>query len=164
MRRVVTGVDPQGSSTVLSDGSPPTAFHATPTSPPAKVTRIPDEGSVSPGEAIVHQLWRTDPETAPGGSDPTVVMDTPEFETPSGATSWIVTEMGPGLEVPKHSTATIDYGFVVRGDVQMGLDTGTITLRAGECVLVDGVTHSWTAGPDGCVIVTVQLGIPEGQH
>jgi quercetin dioxygenase-like cupin family protein len=58
-----------------------------------------------------------------------------------------------------HDTPTIDYGFVIRGDVELGLDAGDVVLHAGDAVLVDGVKHSWRAGPDGCVIATVLVGL-----
>jgi quercetin dioxygenase-like cupin family protein len=159
MRRIVTGADASGRSTVLTDGPPPTAFHSTESS--AATTRAGPwtAASVAPREAVVHQLWATGPDVAKGAADPTPAMGAPEFDTPTGATSWIVTEMGPHLEVPMHHTTTVDYGFVARGQVELGLESGPVTLRAGDAVLVDAVRHSWRAGPDGCTIVTVQLGL-----
>jgi quercetin dioxygenase-like cupin family protein len=159
MRRVVTGVDADGRSTVVADGQPPVAFHATPTAALTKVAGGWRAGPVSPGEAVVHQLWAADPEPALGAADPTLAMEEPDFETPAGATSWILTELGPGAGAPMHHTATIDYGIVIRGEVVLGLDTGPVTLRAGDAVVMDGVRHSWSAGPDGCTIATVQVGL-----
>jgi quercetin dioxygenase-like cupin family protein len=117
------------------------------------------ERSVAPHEAVVHQLWAIGTDPARAGADPTLVMTAPDFETPAGETSWIVTEMGPNLDVAMHHTATIDYGFVVRGSVELGLEAGPVQLTAGDAVLVDGVRHSWRAGPEGCVIATVQVGL-----
>jgi quercetin dioxygenase-like cupin family protein len=114
---------------------------------------------VPPRQAVVHQLWAIGANPAKGDADPTLAMTEPDFETPAGATSWIVTEMGPLLDVAMHHTATIDYGFVLRGEVELGLDTGPVTLTAGDAMLIDAVQHSWRAGPDGCVIATVQVGL-----
>jgi quercetin dioxygenase-like cupin family protein len=75
------------------------------------------------------------------------------------ATKWIITEMGPGLVAAMHDTPTVDYGLVVRGDVELGLESGSVRLFAGDAVVVNGVLHSWRAGSDGCVIATVQVGL-----
>lgn len=156
VRRVVTGTGADGRSRVVSDGPPPTAFHAT--SMTSSVKTAWTAPAVPAGEAVVHQLWSAGSEPARGVPDPTPALDRPDFETPAGETSWIVTEMGPGLFTPMHHTATIDYGLVVRGEVELGLDDGAVLLRAGDAVVVDGVEHSWRAGPDGCTIATVQVG------
>jgi quercetin dioxygenase-like cupin family protein len=159
LRRVITGIDASGRSTVLADGPPPVAFHAGDAGAPARTPAPWTAASVPTRQAVVHQLWAIGPNPAKGEADPTPAMTEPDFETPAGATSWIVTEMGPLLEVAMHHTATIDYGFVVRGEVELGLDTGPVTLTAGDAMLIDGVRHSWRAGPDGCVIATVQVGL-----
>jgi quercetin dioxygenase-like cupin family protein len=159
MRRIVTGIDDEGRSTVLADGAVPTAFHAGPTSMLARTDGPWGGGRVAPGEAVVHQLWASEPHPVLGRHDPTLTMEMPDFETPPGATSWILTELGPGAGAPMHLTQTIDYGLVVRGEVEMGLETGPVTLCAGDAVFMDGVMHSWKAGPEGCTIATVQVGL-----
>jgi quercetin dioxygenase-like cupin family protein len=164
MRRVVTGISNDGKSTVRSDGPPPTAFHAwqddTVGGSMAK-TDGPWTGSPVPAnEAVVHQLWALSAAPAAGVADPTVAFDAPDFELPTAATQWILTEMGPNLFTPMHFTVTVDYGLVIEGEVEIGLEDGTTTLRAGDAIVVDGVRHSWRAGKDGCKIATVQVGIP----
>ena len=73
--------------------------------------------------------------------------------------------MGPGLTAPMHSTPTIDYGVVVAGDVELGLEDGSVRLsRQGDSVVVNGVEHSWLAGPNGCVIATVMVGLRESER
>lgn len=157
MRRVVTGVDDQGRSTVLEDGPPPVAFGASPDAP-TSLGRTEGSG-VAPGRAIVHQIWLNGPLPASGTPDPTLGLEAPDFDTPAGATSWIVTEMGPNLEPYMHHTATVDYGIVIRGEVELILETGSVVLRAGDAVYVDGVEHAWRTGAEGCVIATVQVGL-----
>jgi quercetin dioxygenase-like cupin family protein len=158
MRRVVTGVDGDGRSTVLEDGPPPTAFAATSIT---EIARVADPAAVTvgDGQALVHQLWAAGTAPLRNEADPTTAMEHPEFDTPAGATSWIITDMGPHLFTPMHDTQTIDYGLVVRGELTIGLETGSVLLHAGDAVFVDGVLHSWTAGPEGCTIATVQVGL-----
>jgi len=107
----------------------------------------------------VQELWALGPLPGRGQSDPTIGLEQPAFDPAPGHTKWIVTEMGPDLEVPMHDTPTIDYGLVVSGEVLMGLDVGEVRLGAGDAVMVDGVRHSWRAGPQGCMIATVLVGL-----
>lgn len=163
MRRIVTGVGADGRSTVFADGEPPVTFHSDGTAAPARVdawSRAP----VPTGEAVVHQLWALGAEPRRGIGDPTTAMTGPEFDTPAGETSWIVTQMGPHLDVPMHSTPTVDYGLVLAGRVELGLETGSVSLGPGDTVVVDAVLHSWRTGPEGCVIATVQVGLAAGDR
>jgi quercetin dioxygenase-like cupin family protein len=164
MRRVITGIGANGRSTVVSDGAPPVAFHATSATALAKVTGGWTEPAVPPGEAVVHELWALDDNPARLADDPTVGVERPSYDPPAASTKWIITEMGPHLEVPMHETPTVDYAVVVAGDVTLGLEDGNVLLEAGDALLVNGVLHSWRAGPEGCVIATVLVGLYVGDR
>lgn len=165
MRRVVTGVGTDGRSTVISDGVPPVAFIGRASSfAPSLVKGDPAHVSAGPGEGLVRELWGLPDDPSVTTDDPTVGLTEPDFNTPAGATKWIITEMGPGLDVPMHHTPTIDYGLVIAGDVEIGLETGGILLNAGDAVVVNGVKHSWHAGPKGCLIATVLVGLRESER
>jgi quercetin dioxygenase-like cupin family protein len=163
MRRVVTGVGPDGRSMVLSDGPPPSAFGASETSSMTRVDRQ-SIGAIPAKQAVVHDLWTLSTDAHRGSEDASVGAAEIVFDAPPGATKWIVTEMGPQLFTPMHDTPTIDYGFVIKGEVELGLDAGCVVLHAGDAVLVDGVKHAWRAGPDGCVIATVLVGLAESDR
>ena len=46
----------------------------------------------------------------------------------------------PGM----HTTDTIDYGVVVRGEMTLELDDGKImSLRQGDCIVQNGTRHRW---------------------
>lgn len=159
MRRVITGTDAEGRSTVLSDGPAPVAFHVCSM---LEATLIEGEAAPSPvpgSQAVVFELWNLDAQPRMLSDDPTIGFTTPDFETPTAYTKWILTHMGPGLHVPMHATPTVDYAVVVLGEVELGLDTGPVMLRAGDTMLVNGVRHSWRAGPQGCAIATVLVGL-----
>jgi len=164
MRRVITGLGADGRSTVLSDGAPPVAFHA---ASPAGVAQVGGRWAgqqVATGEAIVHELWALDDRPTRLQEDPTVVLDRPAYDPAPGSTKWILTEMGPGLRAPMHATPTVDYAVILAGQVELGLEDGSVMLHAGDAVLVNGVRHGWHAGPDGCVIATVLVGLrPEAR-
>jgi quercetin dioxygenase-like cupin family protein len=118
-------------------------------------------GELRSDEAVVHQLWSFDATPTPPSVGDGVAPDV-TFDVPVGATKWIITEMGPNLEAPLHKTATVDYAVIVAGDVRIGLETGSVEVAAGDVVLVGGVQHSWHAGPNGCVMASVLVGLPVG--
>jgi len=159
MRRVITGLGSDGRSTVLSDGPPPVAFHATSPAGVAKVGGLWGGTQVGAGEAIVHELWALDDRPVRLQEDPTAAIGTAAYDPAPAATKWILTEMGPGLEAPMHETPTVDYAVIVTGQVELGLEAESVLLRAGDAVLVNGVRHSWRAGPEGCVLATVLVGL-----
>lgn len=161
MRRVVTGVGADGRSTVSSDGHAPVAFAPQPDASGAfGLTRV-EGGTIEPGRgsSVVNELWSLTGEPSVTTDDPTLGLESFGVDVPAGETRWIITQMGPGLAAPMHSTPTIDYGLVVAGDVELGLEDGSVHLHAGDAVVVNGVEHSWLAGPDGCLIATVMVGL-----
>lgn len=160
MRRVIIGTTADGRSTVVSDGRPETVLHVPPDGSPAILTDGWTGGELRGSEAVIHHLWTLDaPPTPPTVGD--TAATGVEFDAPVGATKWIITEMGPNLEAPLHKTSTVDYGVIISGTVRIGLETGHADLAAGDVVLVGGAQHSWHAGPNGCVIATVLVGLPD---
>lgn len=163
MRRIITGVDAEGRSTVISDGHPPVQF-ATADDADDRFGVIRRPGSdveVSPGQAVVNEIWALGTVPSAASDDPTVDLQSFVVDVPAGETKWIVTQMGPGAGSPIHFTPTVDFGLVVAGDVELGLETGTVHLFAGDTVVMNAVMHSWVAGPTGCVIATVMVGLPD---
>jgi hypothetical protein len=166
VRRVVTGVDEDGRSTVVSDARPP------------HVLRSP--GSLAPEVVYV---WTTDaiPEAPNVGTDPTRA-DQEFFPGPTGSRLVIITyPAGFGAEPPDpavdtlmtstkpspshdrmlmHRTTTIDYGIVLSGEMTMVLDTGAeVTLRAADVIVQNGAVHAWrNASGEPSVVAFVIIG------
>lgn len=42
-----------------------------------------------------------------------------------------------------HTTPTIDYGIVLEGEIGLELDSGEVTLRAGDIVVQRATRHAW---------------------
>ena len=166
MRRVVTGVGADGRSTVCSDGPAPVAFAPRPDGSGSFGLRRVEGGTLDPGpgSSVVNELWSLTGDPSVTTDDPTINLESFGVDVPAGETRWIITQMGPGLAAPMHSTPTIDYGMVVQGDVELGLEDGSVHLHAGDAVVVNGVEHSWLAGPDGCVIATVMVGLRDSER
>ncbi len=59
-----------------------------------------------------------------------------------------------------HRTDTIDYDFILSGEVWLELDDGAeVHLKAGDCVIVSGTRHGWHNRSDAaCVMATIMVG------
>jgi quercetin dioxygenase-like cupin family protein len=119
VRRVVTGVNEQGRSTVLFD----------------------DRHS----GASARVLWATDRLPADNASRddsaPAFSLDT--FR--SRGTTFMLFELPAGQVSPMHATDTIDYIVVLKGRLELQLETGSVELGPGDCVVDRGVVHAWRA-------------------
>jgi hypothetical protein len=113
VRRVVTG-DVDGRSRVIVDG-------------PAREVGAIDE------------IWVSSPD-APLGVDPTEWDIT--LEPPAGGVRFRVASIPPNS--PRfHVTNTLDYLYVLDGDVTLELDDGSVLLHPGDCVVQRETNHSW---------------------
>jgi quercetin dioxygenase-like cupin family protein len=77
----------------------------------------------------------------------------------AGAVDWKVIDYGPGMEFSMHHTDTVDFDTVLSGSIELILDDGGHPLAAGDHVVVTGVDHAWRAGPEGCRMSIVSLGV-----
>jgi quercetin dioxygenase-like cupin family protein len=62
------------------------------------------------------------------------------------------------VSVSMHTTPTIDYDFVISGEVTLVLEDGEVTLGPGDAAIVPGVPHAWRSGATGCVLVVALIG------
>ena len=62
----------------------------------------------------------------------------------------------PGM----HTSDTIDYGIVVRGEMTLELDDGEkVHLRQGDCIVQNGTRHRWRNPlPEPCLMAFISLG------
>jgi mannose-6-phosphate isomerase-like protein (cupin superfamily) len=169
IRRVVTGQTAEGKSIVVSDDE----------IPPITATLLGDGG--------FYPMWGSDEPvklphdgTAPatagwfppvGGHRFAVIAFGPEGPLPPDvdmgeAVSELAAKV-PGLvEVLEpddplmHTTDTIDFGFVVSGEIWLELDDGAETLlRPGDCVVQNGTRHAWhNRSSEPCVMVASMVG------
>ncbi len=116
LRRVVTGLDAGGRSTVIFD------------EPSAQViwtsTRSPADNS---GSA---DAWGT-PFT---------------FDIPRGGSTFFYTDFPPagqGPSIGMHATNSLDYAVVITGELVLLTQSGETKLGAGDVVVDRGVLHAW---------------------
>jgi mannose-6-phosphate isomerase-like protein (cupin superfamily) len=130
-RRVVTGLDEQGRSTVLFDD------------------RVPLGGTSI--------IWQT-PEIPVDNSSREDTATPFTFDTlRSLGSTFLVTEMQPGDtgEGPyMHATDTLDHLVVLKGRIKLQLEEGSVELGPGDCIVDRGVVHGWQVLGDEPVVMT----------
>ena len=64
-------------------------------------------------------------------------------QPPPNGTRFIVMEFDPGADGVMHRTETIDYISCLEGEIDMDMDSSTVTLRAGDVMVQRGTNHGW---------------------
>ena len=143
VRRVVTGLDSDGRSTVLIDD------------------RVELGGT--------RLLWASDATPADNeGVADTGARDFTFDRFRSPGSTFLVTEMQPGDTASgpfMHATDTLDYLVVIKGEVELHLETGAVRLGPGDCIVDRGVVHGWqVVGDQSLVMATAFVpSIPVGK-
>jgi mannose-6-phosphate isomerase-like protein (cupin superfamily) len=148
-RRVVTAIDQDGKSYFKHDG--------------------PTPGRVEMGLFIDDEIWVDDPAQPDpvGEKDPataeafklvppsggscirvfTFLPDTGEAYDPEAmAAAAARFDTGDAMEADNpgmHTTATIDYGIVLSGNISLELDAGSVDLGPGDVVVQRATRHAW---------------------
>jgi mannose-6-phosphate isomerase-like protein (cupin superfamily) len=164
VRRVVTGHDAEGRSVILSDG------------PATSVKEIPS----FPGLALT-DLWETKGAPASNTGDADAADRPIRLEPPKNGTILRIVEFPPdsqwrtarsreafaaigaghapdksSSDPMMHTTATVDYIIVLKGEIYAVMDTGEKLLRAGDVLVQRGTNHSWSVrGTEPCIVAAV---------
>jgi mannose-6-phosphate isomerase-like protein (cupin superfamily) len=155
VRRVVTGHDDQGRSSIILDEASP---HVTPF-------------MGIPGFAVI-DLWRNTatPAEIAVASDP--CSPPLEIAPPAGGAVFRTTQFPPertwrpdggaaaeGNPHPHmHATRTLDYAIVLSGEIWLVTDNAETRLRAGDVVVQQGTRHAWANRSDAsCVVAFVMI-------
>ena len=123
-------------------------------------------------ESVSAELWRTSSD-APlgqnpaGGSLPFLPSTRPAIEPPIGGTRvFIATIAHSTPESEKrafHRTSTLDYIYVLNGEVGLLLDEGEAKAKAGDLIILRNAWHSWRNNADTPVrmlVTMVRVGKP----
>ncbi len=141
-RRIVTGHDSRGKSTIASDGPPPAS------------RTVPDG-------ATFHDLWLTTESPAPVAAAQAEPIRAGELLGPPPAGTRVrIVDMPSGARSPLHRTESIDYGVVLEGELTLVLDSGAETIvRPGDLVVQRGTDHAWeNRGPRPVRVLFVLVG------
>jgi len=79
--------------------------------------------------------------------------------THENGTVFRILELQPGNIPRVHRTNSLDYAVIMKGEIDMELETGEIThLKAGDVVVQRGTVHNWiNNGTEPCVIAFVLI-------
>jgi mannose-6-phosphate isomerase-like protein (cupin superfamily) len=169
VRRIVTGMSPEGKSVVVSDEQ-------------VEVTTASLLGSGG-----MRRLWASD-ETVnltedgppgasenwfppPGGFRFALVVFGPDSSVPANLDmNAAVTELSqrfPGLvetldpqNPVMHTSDTVDFNFIVSGEIWLDLDDGReLLLKAGDSVIQNGTRHAWhNRSSEPCTVAAALVG------
>ena len=167
IRRVVTGHDKNGKSVFLMDGPAPNV----------------KEMASMPGLALT-DLWETSGAPADNGGDADAAARPIRLEPPPRGSILRIVEFPPdaawrgkadSLEAFKsigaghakdqsnsdpmmHTTATVDYLIVLKGEIVAILDKGETLLKAGDIMIQRGTNHSWSVrGTESCILAAILI-------
>ena len=172
IRRVVTGHSSNGKATVVSDGIveattvdalPGSEYHELWSADQAPV--FPDSGEQSPAARWFPPVggFRFATFTVPPGTqklpddfDRELALQELEAAVPGMVTQANMEKDNPGM----HTTDTIDFEFVVSGEVWLELDDGKeVHLKPGDTVVQNGTRHAWrNKGEEPCQMVVFLTG------
>jgi quercetin dioxygenase-like cupin family protein len=145
-RRVLTGLDGDGRSCVISDGLPEDLWlmraGADGNLLDGSRTSVADRHDPADGEAFNVDSWTVTP--AMVGTGRRDVGESGEL------CRWIHTVFGARTHAHLHATPTYDVDLIVAGEVELLLETGGVLLRAGDTVIIPGVVHGWRTGHQQC--------------
>ena len=164
VRRVLTGHDTEGKSTIIADGLAP---------------NMKEMGNT--GLALT-ELWESASAPANNDGHADAGNRAVRLEPPKNGTVFRIVEFPPDAQwqgrpdarkwaetldaghVPDrsssdpmmHKTNTIDYIVVLKGEIYAILDKGETLLRPGDVFIQRGTNHSWSVrGSEPCVIAVV---------
>lgn len=165
VRRVVTGHDASGKSIFTMDGN---------------ATCIKEMESM-PGLALT-DLWETQSAPASNAGDFDPVVRAVKLEPPKGGSILRIVEFPPdkvwrnnadaaaafgsigaghakdhtNSDPMMHTTETVDYIIVLRGEIHAIMDVGEKLLKQGDILIQRGTKHSWSVrGDEPCVVAAI---------
>lgn len=173
MHRVLTGRDSSGKSALRSAGPSPRiinfstmpglgfwdmyATQGTPSLTGREEDPIPGATRMVPQPGETRFFLIQFPPRPPEGWQPTAEWYEAALREWAEKTPGFVFEKG---EYWMHTTDTVDYDVVVRGEIILELDDGkTVHLRQGDCVVQNGTRHRWFNPLDEpCLMAVVMVG------
>jgi len=154
IRRIVTGNDAEGRSSIVEDGPPP-AVITVPERPgyvvsnvwvtgetPAAIDR-PDastahQGILPPGNGTILRVIEYPPEPESRA----------EFEEMARATFRaiypdVAHDPDDAPHAGMHKTETVDYAIILSGEITAVMDEGETVMKAGDILVQRGTNHAW---------------------
>ena len=166
VRRILTGHDSEGRSTIIADGHAPNV----------------KEMASMPGLALT-DLWETTGAPASNEGHEDAAARTVRLEPPKNGTILRVVEFPPdaqwrstvdsreafksigaahvadrdSADPMMHRTSTVDYAIVLKGEIHAVMEEGETLMRAGDILVQRGTNHSWSVRGNEPAIVCFVL-------
>jgi mannose-6-phosphate isomerase-like protein (cupin superfamily) len=166
VRRVLTGHDSEGSSTIIADG---------------QATNVKEMASM-PGLALT-DLWETTGAPASNEGHTDAAARPVRLEPPKNGSILRVVEFPPdsqwrsrvdahaafksigaahvadksSADAMMHRTSTVDYAIVLKGEIHAVMEKGETLLKAGDILVQRGTNHSWSVRGNEPAIVAFVL-------
>jgi quercetin dioxygenase-like cupin family protein len=147
VQRLVTGHDTQGRAVFKSEDVTPTKLIPT-------------------GDAAFLLLWTTPTVPADNNDDTDGRMRDVGLTINKGGSVIRIVDMLPGQQSPMHRTNSIDYGIILKGEIELELDDGAKrTVYEGGIVVQRGTNHLWRNVTDKpCRIAFILIEAPAYMH
>ncbi len=141
IRRVVTGHDEQGKAVVQIDE---VCTHFRENRP----------------KGLSCVIWTTDSSPADNTATGDAGQPGGRVTTMPNGTVFRILDFRPGVAERVHRTSTIDYLVVLKGEIDMELESGEqIHLRQGDVLVQRGTVHNWiNRGTESCLMAIVLVG------
>ena len=176
VRRVVTGQTAEGKSVFVSDEEvapitvgllPGAEFHRIWGSDrtvqlPTGGTAPPAERYFPPTDGFRFGLFTLGPDSVTLPDDLDVGAALVELGRKLPGLAEAMEPANPGM----HTTDTVDFDYVLAGEVWLELDDGAqVHLHAGDCVVQNGTRHAWrNRSSSPCVILVAIVGASRGRQ
>ncbi len=144
-KRVVTGLDDQGRSIIVSAEPVPNT--------------VDFDGWKSEEQWIIEAL-------PPVMDEDTNTADIQDYalEPPRGGAIFRLVTFGQGTG-PMHITETIDLIVVLSGDVYLIMEEGEVLLKPGDTVVQRGTNHAWeNRGDQECLLAALLISASSGEN
>jgi hypothetical protein len=147
MRNLLVGVNSEGRSAIAGEV-------------PVVTASVPD----IPGLAVANLFSTTQspPPPRPAGNGAFVDLGL----APGLVRCMVVEHAAPGPYGPPNMTGKLHHAdvlylvYVERGSTELRLEDDVRQLEPGDFVVMPGVDHAYTAGPEGCRLLVVEIGTP----
>jgi len=169
IRRLVTGNDAQGRSTIVWDGPAPNANNAALASrthntniwvwdgAPLALSGTTDEGDTPyecPGPRGGGHVRVVETLACPEDYDPASDPDLHEVHEPKSRPSGRSWDRGGKniYSAGMHKTQSVDFGIMLSGERELTTDEGMLLMEPGDIAIQVGSWHNWSSPRLGCVM------------
>jgi hypothetical protein len=157
VRRLVTGLDGEGRSTIVMEdvAEHATVGHDTPTYVATQLWRTETAPADNTGPVV--DPYDTDAQLSVGPSEVGTIFRTLELPPDK---DWRFDAEGNELRpLAFHTTRSVDYAIVLRGEIWAVLDATEVRMTAGDVLVQRGTRHAWANRSDEpCLLAFVLIG------